>query len=141
MKKIIFLIILGLLTTTISYGAEDDNKFNFEISEEKIHIDGKDIKIKINEDDIKGEISGDIETLKDMVNETKKKNQKTNFVVSKYEDKVSFGNDIVVSENQSFKDIVSIGGDVDIYGNVDGDVIAILGDVSLHKNASITKTA
>jgi len=47
------------------------------------------------------------------------------------EDVVKFS-DIVIYENERVRgDVVSIGGDVEVYGEVDGDVVSVFGDVYL----------
>jgi uncharacterized RDD family membrane protein YckC len=50
---------------------------------------------------------------------------------------VAVGNDIVLHENERASKVVAVGGNVDIRGPVDGEVVAVFGDV--HINARVGK--
>jgi len=52
-------------------------------------------------------------------------------------DVVRSGNIIVPAEEKIFGDVVSILGDVEIYGEVFGDVVAILGQVTVHPHGAV----
>ncbi|MCP4544897.1 MAG: hypothetical protein GY835_00365 [bacterium] len=57
-----------------------------------------------------------------------------------YDDEsVIFGRDVIVDEDQSVqKDMVIVGGDLEIYGEVVGEIVVILGDVYLFDGSSVT---
>ena len=52
-------------------------------------------------------------------------------------DVVKFHDIVIESDRRVRGDVVSIGGDVTVYGEIDGDVVSVFGDINLKENANV----
>jgi hypothetical protein len=54
-------------------------------------------------------------------------------------DRVTFGNDIVVRAGERVRDVVTMGGDVEVYGEVIGEIATMGGDVEVYEGGAVTR--